>query len=415
MADKSIGSLQTVPQLNNGSFFVVEQLGKAMKVTGAQVKGFAQDAVKPQVEAAKQAATQAEQSSASATAAVKAAQAAQAGAAASAGEAKTSEAAAKEAQQVASDSASAAGAAQSGAEAAKNAAALSEQEAQKAATEASSAAQTASSASAAAGKSATDAATAKAGADTAKAEAEKSKTAAATSEQNAANAEKLAQASAVAAAEAIKHGPKIVGGTWHVWDASQGAYVDTGIKATGENGKDFTILGYYKTLDELRAAHPNPESGENYGVGTEPPYHVYTFDGVSNDWIDNGTIQGPVGPAGADGKPGDPGKDGRGVTSISYITATNKWRISYTDGDFADIDGPTLFSGVYGDLTGIPRTFPPSAHNQSANSITSGTFAGQVAAKAGSQPPGVYCVRNQKVSLVPENPTVEGQICWIAK
>ena len=73
------------------------------------------------------------------------------------------------------------------------------------------------------------------------------------------------------------------------------------------------------------------------------------------------------------------------------------------------------FSGEWNDIKGKPRTFPPSAHNQSANSIMSGTFAGQVAAKAGSQPPGVYCVRNQKVSLTAENPTVEGQICWLAK
>lgn len=510
MADKSIGSLQTVPQLNDESLLVVEQLGKAMKVTGAQVKGFAQDAVKPQVEAAKQAATQAEQSSASATAAVKDAQAAQAGAATSAGEAKTAEAAAKEAQQAAAGSAAAAETAQSGAEAAKNAAALSEQEAQKAASGASASEQAAQESETAAGQSAADAATAKAGADTAKAEAEKSKTAAATSEQNAANAEKLAQASAVAAAEAIKHSPKIVGGTWHVWDASQGAYVDTGIKATGENGKDFTIFGHYDTLPLLESSQPNPKPGDAYTVGTSLPYTVYIYDGVSKAWVAHGTLQGPPGPAGttftpvidpdgtlhwenngglenpspvkiegkdgfspevsinpvvnghevtvtdktgpktftvengADGKPGGPGKDGRGVSGFSYSASTNEWIITYTDGTSVKITGPEIpselsqligdvnhrtvsdaekktwngksdFPGTWEALQGKPETFPPASHNQGASTITGGTFGGTVYAGSSYQNPGSYCLRNQKVSLSDENPTVNGQIVWHAK
>lgn len=70
------------------------------------------------------------------------------------------------------------------------------------------------------------------------------------------------------------------------------------------------------------------------------------------------------------------------------------------------------FSGQYVDLQGKPEAFPPSAHNQSASTIQSGTFGGQVSAKAGSQPPGVYCVRNIKLSATDENPTVEGQIVF---
>ena len=68
------------------------------------------------------------------------------------------------------------------------------------------------------------------------------------------------------------------------------------------------------------------------------------------------------------------------------------------------------FSGQYEDLQGKPETFPPSAHNQSANSITSGTFAGQVAAPSDNQNPAAYCLRNSKLSNNGEKPTVNGEI-----
>jgi hypothetical protein len=64
-------------------------------------------------------------------------------------------------------------------------------------------------------------------------------------------------------------------------------------------------------------------------------------------------------------------------------------------------------------LVEIPST--PPAHNQAASTITAGTFAGQVVANASGQAPGNYCLRNQKVSLTVENPTVNGEICWLAE
>lgn len=67
----------------------------------------------------------------------------------------------------------------------------------------------------------------------------------------------------------------------------------------GDPGKDFKILGYYDTLDLLKAAQKSPEPGDAYGVGTAAPYTVYIYDGVNLDWVDNGTIQGPQGVAGA--------------------------------------------------------------------------------------------------------------------
>ena len=60
-------------------------------------------------------------------------------------------------------------------------------------------------------------------------------------------------------------------------------------------GKNFTILGYYDTLELLKQAVPTPNVGDTYGIGTQPPYQIYTFDGVKKDWKNNGAIQGPAG------------------------------------------------------------------------------------------------------------------------
>lgn len=60
----------------------------------------------------------------------------------------------------------------------------------------------------------------------------------------------------------------------------------------GPTGKGLTILGYYDTLDELKAAVPSPDVGDAYGVGLIAPYNIYVFDSVTNDWKDNGQLSG---------------------------------------------------------------------------------------------------------------------------
>ena len=54
-------------------------------------------------------------------------------------------------------------------------------------------------------------------------------------------------------------------------------------------------------------------------------------------------------------------------------------------------------------------------HTQAASTITAGTFGGQVASNSSGQTPGSYLIRNSKVSATEENPTVNGQICWVRK
>lgn len=62
--------------------------------------------------------------------------------------------------------------------------------------------------------------------------------------------------------------------------------------AKGDPGTGLRILGYYDTLDGLKAAVPTPSVGDSYGVGTEAPYNIYVFDGVTMDWKSNGQLVG---------------------------------------------------------------------------------------------------------------------------
>lgn len=78
----------------------------------------------------------------------------------------------------------------------------------------------------------------------------------------------------------------------------------------GETGSSFAILGYFDTLDALKAAVPNPKAGDVYGVGTAPPYNIYIWDSVHGKWVANGNLQGPQGIQGPEGKRGPEGKQG---------------------------------------------------------------------------------------------------------
>lgn len=62
---------------------------------------------------------------------------------------------------------------------------------------------------------------------------------------------------------------------------------DTG--ATGKDGKNFTILGYKDSLEQLQTDVPSPAQGDAYGVGTVEPYELYIYD-TTKGWVANGTI-----------------------------------------------------------------------------------------------------------------------------
>lgn len=64
---------------------------------------------------------------------------------------------------------------------------------------------------------------------------------------------------------------------------------DTG--AAGKDGKNFTILGYKDSLEQLQTDVPSPAQGDAYGVGTVEPYELYIYDSTKG-WVANGTIGG---------------------------------------------------------------------------------------------------------------------------
>lgn len=59
----------------------------------------------------------------------------------------------------------------------------------------------------------------------------------------------------------------------------------------GTDGKNFTILGYKDTLEQLQTDVPSPAQGDAYGVGTAEPYELYVYD-TTKGWVANGTIGG---------------------------------------------------------------------------------------------------------------------------
>ena len=77
----------------------------------------------------------------------------------------------------------------------------------------------------------------------------------------------------------------------------------------GEPGQSFHIADYYDTLEQLEAAIPAPHEGDAYGVGFSEPYLIYIYS-PRLGWVNNGTIQGPVGPAGPVGPQGPAGATG---------------------------------------------------------------------------------------------------------
>lgn len=50
------------------------------------------------------------------------------------------------------------------------------------------------------------------------------------------------------------------------------------------------ILGFYDTAAELEAAHPMASAGDTYMVGEDAPYDVYIWDGIHNEWVNNGVL-----------------------------------------------------------------------------------------------------------------------------
>lgn len=105
--------------------------------------------------------------------------------------------------------------------------------------------------------------------------------------------------------------PKIVDGKWYVWDADAGDFVDTGIKAVGEDGKD-----------------GQPGAAGKDGVdGVSPTAKVETVSGGAKVTVTDKTgTTTAVLTNGQDGQPGAAGKDGKagedGFSPSASVTQT---------------------------------------------------------------------------------------------
>lgn len=84
-------------------------------------------------------------------------------------------------------------------------------------------------------------------------------------------------------------------GNWFIWDTLTHDFKDTGLPSRGiqgEVGRGLTVIGHFETEAELRASVTNPEYGDAYSVGANPPYTVYIFDWVTDDWKNHGILKG---------------------------------------------------------------------------------------------------------------------------
>lgn len=91
--------------------------------------------------------------------------------------------------------------------------------------------------------------------------------------------------------EAITHYPKIIDGTWYVWDVAAEAYTDTGVEAQGPQG----IPGETGPQGERGEQGPKGDTGATGPAGPQGP------QGVKGDTGE----QGPQGEQGPKGDPGD--------------------------------------------------------------------------------------------------------------
>jgi hypothetical protein len=76
--------------------------------------------------------------------------------------------------------------------------------------------------------------------------------------------------------------------------AEAGPTGDKGDK--GDTGKGLTILGHFVSEGDLLGNVSEPSVGDAYGVGAEPPYDVYLYDGEG--WRNWGELQGAKGDKG---------------------------------------------------------------------------------------------------------------------
>ena len=170
---------------------------------------------------------------------------------------------------------------------------------------------------------------------------------------------------------------------------------------------------------------PQGPKGDPGDTGPQGPAGADGAQGPQGPKGDPGET-GPQGPAGADGAQGPQGPAGpagRGITGVTYSSATNKWTISYSDGSSEQVEGPaipTQLSQLTEDashrtVTDTDKSGWNTAKTQAAAAMpkSGGTFTGTVKAGGASyESPTTYLLRNTRLASSDTTPTVNGEICW---
>lgn len=383
MADKRIGELPLIEDLDDESFFVAEQQGAAGHITGAQIKGFARKSVEDianasqkSAEAAAKSASAAQESATQAEEAQEAAESAKSGAEVAQKAAETAQGAAADAQAGAESAKTAAEAAadvaakdaaegvreelsvyveqtkanaQAAADSASEAAASQEaaaKSAQGAAVSATAAAQNA--VDAADARTAAEAAQGKA--EAAQVVAEAAKSGAETAAGTATTKAEEASASAETAKQYSGKPPKPQNGTWWVWNAETQAYTDTGIKSV------LSIVKSYPSVEAMEADKLNMHEGDLVIIAStvDDPDNskLYVHDGVG--WVYLSDLSGV---------------EGVGIAGISQTDGnhapgtTDTYTIELTDGSSYEF---TVYNGADGDGSGDMQssTYDPQGKAQ---------------------------------------------------
>lgn len=112
---------------------------------------------------------------------------------------------------------------------------------------------------------------------------------------------------------------------------------------------------------------------------------------------------------------------GRGLQSLVYTAADNRWTVTYSDGAAEQFPGPVIPGSVSGSVTsGSDETAASSGAVKKAYDLAAaampksgGAFTGPAAAGAAAQAPAIALLRNAKLVSVQEAPTADGEICWV--
>lgn len=145
----------------------------------------------------------------------------------------------------------------------------------------------------------------------------------------------------------------------------------------GDAGTNFTILGFFDSVELMQSGVTNPQPGDAYGVGVTAPYQIYIFDGLTHTWKNNG----PLGIGGQSSVTGIPPHGTTGQALIKASDASNDvvWGLPLANIPDGSITGDKLASGtVSRDLTAtiVPNAWSGSTAPYLASVVIPDILAG---------------------------------------